>query len=372
MVEIKIKNLVKTYNEAKQPTLKKLNFKVKDGEFLTIVGPSGCGKSTLLRMISGLEDITSGEIFVGKKLINDVAPQKRNIAMVFQDYALYPHMNVYDNMAFNLKIKKMNKKEIRNRITRASNLLGLKEYLERRPAQLSGGQRQRVALGRAMVRNPNLFLLDEPLSNLDAKLRVDMRTVIARLHQYLKVTTIYVTHDQTEAMTLGDRILLLNDGVVQQIGTPDELYNNPKNIFVAQFIGSPSMNILRGELNDGFFFNDRQKIDLNAFLPKAVPNTFKTFAFGFRPEDAYLIDNLKNQQFNFNLKNYLIVKPKFELSEYLGEDTETIFNLAQQKISIKIQGNFQGQPNKEYQIGIPKEKLYYFNTENNLNINPRN
>src|SRR6516165_1518076 len=225
-----------------------VDISIRNGEFVTLVGPSGCGKSTLLRMIAGLEEITSGEIRIGERVVNDVPPKERDIAMVFQNYALYPHMTVADNMAFSLKLKRAPKAEIAARVDKAAGILGLRPLLERYPRQLSGGQRQRVAMGRAIVRDPQVFLFDEPLSNLDAKLRVAMRTEIKELHQRLKTTTIYVTHDQIEAMTLADRIVVMHDGLVEQVGAPLELYDRPQNLFVAGFIGSPAMNFIPGTL----------------------------------------------------------------------------------------------------------------------------
>ncbi|HLY31391.1 MAG TPA: sn-glycerol-3-phosphate ABC transporter ATP-binding protein UgpC, partial [Ktedonobacterales bacterium] len=230
------------------PVITDLNLHINDHEFLVLVGPSGCGKSTALRMIAGLEEISEGNLFIGDRLVNDVAPKDRDIAMVFQNYALYPHMSVYDNMAFSLKLHNFSRAEIEQRVQRAADMLGIKEYLQRKPKALSGGQRQRVALGRALVRDPKVFLLDEPLSNLDAKLRVQTRTEISRLHQTTQTTFVYVTHDQVEAMTMGDRIAVLNAGIIQQLGTPQELYEHPANLFVAGFIGSPSMDFFNGQL----------------------------------------------------------------------------------------------------------------------------
>src|SRR4051794_21965871 len=225
-----------------------MSLDIEDGEFVVFVGPSGCGKSTALRMIAGLEDISKGKVFIGDNLVNDLPPRDRDVAMVFQNYALYPHMNVRENMGFALKLKKMDKDEINRRVEEAARVLSIERFLDRKPKALSGGQRQRVALGRAIVREPNAFLMDEPLSNLDAKLRVQMRTEISKLHNRIGTTTIYVTHDQTEAMTMADRIVLLKDGVVQQVATPQEMYDSPKNIFVAGFVGSPAMNFVRARL----------------------------------------------------------------------------------------------------------------------------
>ena len=248
MATIKLENLIKTYGDVE--VLHNLNGEIEDGEFVVVVGPSGCGKSTLLRMIAGLEKITSGEISIGNKIVNDLEPADRDIAMVFQNYALYPHMSVRQNMGYGLKIRKIKKQEIERRVREAAEILGINEYLDRKPRQLSGGQRQRVAMGRAIVRDPQVFLFDEPLSNLDAKLRVQMRLEIRKLQKRLNVTSIYVTHDQVEAMTLGDRLMVLNNGVVEQFGTPIELYDKPKTIFVAGFIGSPAMNFIPAECTE--------------------------------------------------------------------------------------------------------------------------
>jgi len=248
MATIKLEDLVKTYGDVE--VLHNLNGNIQDGEFVVVVGPSGCGKSTLLRMIAGLEKITSGKISIGDKTVNDLEPADRDIAMVFQNYALYPHMSVRQNMGYGLKIRKIEKQEIERRVLEAAEILGIGEYLDRKPRQLSGGQRQRVAMGRAIVRDPQVFLFDEPLSNLDAKLRVQMRLEIRKLQKRLNVTSIYVTHDQVEAMTLGDRLMVLNDGVVEQFGTPIELYDHPETIFVAGFIGSPSMNFIPADCSE--------------------------------------------------------------------------------------------------------------------------
>lgn len=251
MVEMALKNVYKKYDNAENYSVTDFNLAIKDREFIVFVGPSGCGKSTTLRMIAGLEDISEGELNIGGKVMNDVAPKDRDIAMVFQNYALYPHMTVFDNMAFGLKLRKYDKADIQQRVENAAEILGLTEYLKRKPAALSGGQRQRVALGRAIVRDAKVFLMDEPLSNLDAKLRVAMRAEIAKLHQRLETTTIYVTHDQTEAMTMADRIVIMKDGFIQQIGSPKEVYDTPVNMFVAGFIGSPAMNFFNVKLSQG-------------------------------------------------------------------------------------------------------------------------
>ena len=255
MVEIHLNSIHKKYDNAANYSVTDFNLHIQDREFIVFVGPSGCGKSTTLRMIAGLEDISEGELIIGDTVMNDVAPKDRDIAMVFQNYALYPHMTVFDNMAFGLKLRKYSKDEIKKRVDNAADILGLTEYLDRKPAALSGGQRQRVALGRAIVRDAKVFLMDEPLSNLDAKLRVAMRAEIAKLHRRLNTTTIYVTHDQTEAMTMADRIVIMKDGFVQQIGSPKEVYDTPVNVFVAGFIGSPAMNFFNVTLQDGVITN---------------------------------------------------------------------------------------------------------------------
>src|SRR5467141_719140 len=242
MAQVALRNIVKTFD--KTPAVQGIDLDISDREFIVLVGPSGCGKSTTLRMIAGLEEATSGEIYIGDQLVNDVPPKDRDIAMVFQNYALYPHMTVFENMSFGLRLKKFPKAEIKERVQGAARILDITELLDRRPKQLSGGQRQRVAMGRAIVRNPKVFLFDEPLSNLDAKLRVQMRIEIKRVHQKVRTTTVYVTHDQVEAMTLADRVVVMNAGTIDQVGTPNDLYHSPRTRFVAGFIGSPAMNFL--------------------------------------------------------------------------------------------------------------------------------
>ena len=249
MAQVVIKDLTKTFKTV--VVVNKMNLEIRDKEFLVLVGPSGCGKTTALRMVAGLEEATDGEIYIGDRLVNDVSPKDRDIAMVFQNYALYPHMSVYDNMAFGLKLRKVPKNDIQQRVKEAAELLGLADLLNRKPKQLSGGQRQRVALGRAIVREPKVFLIDEPLSNLDAKLRVQTRAELIKLHRRLGITTIYVTHDQVEAMTMGDRIVVMKDGIVQQVDSPLGLYNSPANMFVAGFIGTPSMNFVDAKITNG-------------------------------------------------------------------------------------------------------------------------
>ena len=293
MASVTLEHVTKRFGEV--TAVRDVNIEVKDKEFLVLVGPSGCGKSTTLRMIAGLEEISEGAVYIGDRLVNDVAPKDRDIAMVFQSYALYPHMSVYDNLAFGLKLRRTPKKEIDRRVQDAAELLGLADLLQRKPKQLSGGQRQRVALGRAIVREPKVFLMDEPLSNLDAKLRVQMRAELIRLHQRLQTTVIYVTHDQVEAMTMGSRIAVLRDGVLQQIDSPQVLYDHPKNMFVAGFIGSPSMNFidakLEGDMSDMWVncgsFRVQVPTALRDKLAPLVAKANRECFFGIRPEDLY-------------------------------------------------------------------------------------
>lgn len=295
MAQISVRNVTKVY-KGDVKAVDNVNLGIENKEFMVLVGPSGCGKSTTLRMIAGLEEITEGKIWIGDRLVNDVPAKDRDIAMVFQNYALYPHMTVFENMAFGLKLRKYPKHEIVRRVQEATEILGIKHLLDRRPKQLSGGERQRVALGRAIVRKPQVFLFDEPLSNLDAKLRVQMRTEIHKLRLRLQTTFVYVTHDQTEAMTMGDRVCVLKDGVLQQVGSPRDLYDNPTNVFVAGFIGSPAMNLLELPIVDG-----GAEIGGRTGQPKTIPlersivdaaraGGATTVTVGFRPEDLHLAD----------------------------------------------------------------------------------
>jgi multiple sugar transport system ATP-binding protein len=293
MAEVKLEHVYKIY-DGKVTSANDVNLTINDKEFVVLVGPSGCGKSTTLRMIAGLEEITKGTISIDGKVVNDVPPKDRDIAMVFQNYALYPHMTVYENLAFGLKLRKFDKSEIDDRVQRAAKILGIDQYLERKPKALSGGQRQRVALGRAIVRNPKVFLFDEPLSNLDANLRVQMRTEISRLHHHLQTTMIYVTHDQIEAMSMGDRIVVMKDGVVQQVDTPLNIYHQPINKFVASFIGSPTMNFMKGSLHkNGTIKFMQERSNLGIILPNEVSARMQSYAkpeitLGIRPEHIYV------------------------------------------------------------------------------------
>jgi multiple sugar transport system ATP-binding protein len=286
MTKIHLKDISKKYPGSESYSVQHFHLAIEENEFIVFVGPSGCGKSTTLRMIAGLEDITEGDLYINGKKVNEVEPKHRDIAMVFQNYALYPHMNVYDNLAFGLKVQKTPKQEIRKKVEEAALILGLTDLLKRKPKELSGGQRQRVALGRAIVRNSSIFLMDEPLSNLDAKLRVQMRTEIIKLHRQLGTTTIYVTHDQTEAMTMASRIVVMKDGRIQQIGSPTEVYRKPENLFVASFIGSPGMNFLQGTIQDRTFHHEASdwKYELSEEQLGRLADPAMSVTLGIRPE----------------------------------------------------------------------------------------
>ena len=347
MSKIVIKDLEKSFGKNK--VINNFNINIVDGEFIVLVGPSGCGKSTLLRMISGLENIDQGEIYLDSKLINNLIPSKREIAMVFQSYALYPHMNVFENMSFGLKMEKISKNEIYEKVNSAAATLQIQDLLDRKPKQLSGGQRQRVAIGRAITRNPKVFLFDEPLSNLDAALRSDMRVEISKLHKKLNSNIIYVTHDQIEAMTLADRIVVLDKGNIEQFGTPDEIYNDPNNIFVAEFIGSPKMNIIK--------INKEQIINLNTLDLFENSITFENFEFrdeiyiGIRPEDI----SLKN---NHEIK----LEVKIDLVENLGFEKVIYAKLSNNQITIKTSENISG---KLLNISFSKKKVLFFDKNKN-------
>ena len=347
MSKIVIKNLEKSFGDNK--VINKFNIDIKDGEFIVLVGPSGCGKSTLLRMVSGLESIDQGEIFLDTKLINNLIPSKREIAMVFQSYALYPHMNVFENMSFGLKMEKISKNEINEKVNHAATTLQIEDLLERKPKQLSGGQRQRVAIGRAITRNPKIFLFDEPLSNLDAALRSEMRVEISKLHKKLKTNIIYVTHDQIEAMTLADRIVVLNKGIIEQFGTPNEIYTDPNNIFVAEFIGSPKMNIIK--------INKEQIVNSNTINLFKNKITFENFNFkdeiylGIRPEDISLNENHEVQ-----------LEVKIEHIENLGFEKIIHTKISYANFIIKSSENVKKESLK---ISFSKNKVLFFDKSKN-------
>lgn len=354
MAKVEFKNVCKRY-ENNVETIKNLDLEIQDKEFLVLVGPSGCGKSTILRMIAGLEEVTAGDVSIGERVVNDVHPKDRNIAMVFQSYALYPHMNVYDNMAFGLKMRKFKKDEIDKRVQEAARILDLTEYLKRKPKQLSGGQRQRVALGRAIVRDPEVFLMDEPLSNLDAKLRVQMRSEIKKLHQKLQTTFIYVTHDQVEAMTMGDRIVILNGGIIQQIDTPENIYNKPENVFVGGFIGSPAMNFIEVEVvSENSIKIQDQYINVGNEVSEIIKRNElvnKQVILGIRPEHFSQEDG----------NNCLKIVP--ELIEMLGSEKLAHFKLGDTNLTAKLTSNSNVETNVEFCLSIDSSKLLLFDKE---------
>jgi len=339
----------------------KASISIHDGEFVVLVGPSGCGKSTTLRMIAGLEDITSGEIYIGDKLVNDVPPKDRDIAMVFQNYALYPHMTVYQNMAFGLKLRKYPKPEIEKRVKEAAEILGITELLDRKPRALSGGQRQRVAVGRAIVRKPQVFLFDEPLSNLDAKLRVQMRTEISKLHNRLGTTMVYVTHDQVEAMTMGDRIVVMKDGKIQQIDTPLNLYNNPANIFVAGFIGSPAMNFIEGEIvsDDGLWFRDEGvRFKLSDERAKALEKYIgQKVVFGIRPEDIH--HSARDTKADSVPGANCIV----EVVEPMGNEIFLYLRVGKEQLVARVGAQNNPKVNSEYRVEFDMNKAHFFDVK---------
>lgn len=350
MAKTIIKNLNKVYPNGYH-ALHDINLNIEDGEFIVFVGPSGCGKSTLLRTIAGLEDISSGELYMDDKLLNNVDPKDRDVAMVFQDYALYPHMSVKENLEFSLKIRKYDKKVINEKVNKAAQILEIKDLLKRKPKALSGGQRQRVALGRAIVRDPKLFLFDEPLSNLDAKLRSSMRVEIIKLHQEMKkhnTSFIYVTHDQIEAMTMADRIVVLRDGYIQQIGSPEQIYDDPKNLFVASFIGQPSINFL-----------DTEIVDKNLIIKGTNYICIKDYK---GPENVLI--GIRPDQIKLGGPIEMMVS----FTELLGSEKCVYGKIADNKIVAKLEGKHRVNTNEVMNIDFNKQSLYYFNKENEERI----
>ncbi len=337
MAQLSLQNLVKHYDET--PAVRGIDLEIADKEFVVLVGPSGCGKSTTLRMIAGLEDITAGDIRIGDELVNDVPPKDRNIAMVFQNYALYPHMTVYENMSFGLRLRKFPKNEIAKRVENAARILAITELLQRKPKQLSGGQRQRVAMGRAIVRDPKVFLFDEPLSNLDAKLRVQMRTEIKRVHQKVRTTTVYVTHDQVEAMTLADRVVVMNDGRIEQVGTPNDLYHSPATKFVASFIGSPAMNFVPCALEEAAgALRVRLGGDLAFPVPQDRTQRYRSHVgkagllFGLRPEHVMeQRPHLEPNQHPFEVE--------LDVTEPMGMETMVFFMINGAEVCGRVNPN---------------------------------
>ncbi len=364
MAELLFKSLDKVYDNGVQAVFD-FSLKIKDKEFIVFVGPSGCGKSTTLRMVAGLEEITAGELYIDDVLVNDVAPKDRNIAMVFQSYALYPHMSVYDNMAFGLKLRKMPKDEIDRRVQNAADILGLTAYLDRKPKALSGGQRQRVALGRAIVRDAKVFLMDEPLSNLDAKLRVQMRAELIKLHERIETTTIYVTHDQIEAMTMASRIVVMKDGYIQQVGAPKDIYDNPANMFVGGFIGTPPMNFIHGKVEGEHFVGEGIKVK----VPKKKLDMIKEnkklnepIVLGVRPENIH--DKVEEHE---HLKDS-IVKLTVDVSELLGAETNIHCQLGDGTITAKVNARADLHIGDEIQLAFDMDTVHFFDPESELRL----
>ncbi|MFA6598121.1 MAG: sn-glycerol-3-phosphate ABC transporter ATP-binding protein UgpC [Ignavibacteriaceae bacterium] len=367
MANVTLSNICKDYGKGNR-VVTNVSIEIKDKEFVVLVGPSGCGKSTTLRMIAGLEDISSGELLIDGKAMNSIPPKDRDIAMVFQNYALYPHMSVFDNISFGLKIRKFSKEEIIKRVNVAAKILGLEEYLKRKPKELSGGQRQRVALGRAIVRQPKVFLFDEPLSNLDAKLRVQMRTEISKLHKKLEATIIYVTHDQIEAMTMGDRIVVMNRGIVQQVAPPIELYQKPVNKFVAGFIGSPAMNFIHGTIskNENLLFTS-DKGSLVFEVPQVDKSRLSNYEgrktwVGFRPEDIY------DSSSTLDTSNFAKINTKIDLVEPMGNETFIYFTLDDILITARISARENPVIQSNSIFAVDLTKVIYFDSESEIRI----
>ena len=369
MANLSLQHINKTYPNGFE-AVKDFNLEIADKEFIIFVGPSGCGKSTTLRMIAGLEEISSGTLKIGDRVVNDVEPKDRDIAMVFQSYDLYPHMTVYDNMAFSLKLRKVPKAEIDKMVREAAKILDLEKLLDRKPKALSGGQRQRVAMGRAIVRSPKVFLMDEPLSNLDAKLRVQMRTEISKLHQRLGATIIYVTHDQTEAMTLGTRIVVMKDGVVQQVDTPQNLYNAPGNLFVAGFIGSPQMNMVDAVVEkkgDDVYLTIGKTASIK--LPKVKAEKLiaggyvgKTVVMGIRPED------LKDEEVLVNMADEAILEAKIEVYELLGAEVFLYFDVEGANFTARVNPRTTARTGDTVKFALDVSKIHVFDKETELTI----
>ena len=361
MAHVVLQEVSKIY-EGSVTAVDRVSLEIKDKEFVVLVGPSGCGKSTTLRMIAGLEEITSGKVFIDDQFVNDVPPKNRDIAMVFQNYALYPHMNIYENMAFGLKLRHYPKKEIDRRVQEAAEILGLADRLKRKPKELSGGERQRVALGRAIVRKPKVFLFDEPLSNLDAKLRVQMRSEIKKLHNRLQSTMVYVTHDQVEALTLGDRIVVMKDGVVQQVDKPIQLYMKPKNRFVAGFIGSPPMNFLKGTItpqNGDLYIKDKgMRLKIVKQQEKALSKyAGRELVFGIRPEDIY--DKLFAQDASEEYTLTAVV----DLVEPMGSEIYIYFTAGRNNFIARVRNQDTAVANQDVQVVFDMSKAHFFDPQ---------
>ncbi|MFJ7364964.1 ABC transporter ATP-binding protein [Peribacillus frigoritolerans] len=356
MAELVLDHIFKIYDK-KVTAVKDFNLRVADKEFIVFVGPSGCGKSTTLRMIAGLEDISQGDLYIDGKRVNDVPPKDRDIAMVFQNYALYPHMSVFDNMAFGLKLRKTPKAEIKQRVNEAARILGLEELLNRKPKALSGGQRQRVALGRAIVRDAKVFLMDEPLSNLDAKLRVQMRAEIAKLHKRLDTTTIYVTHDQTEAMTMATRLVVMKDGIIQQVGAPKDVYEKPINVFVGGFIGSPAMNFFTGTLKEGTIKIGEQTLEIPELKMKMLRDqgyVGKDVILGIRPEDFH------NEGAYFTESPNSTFTTQIDVAELMGAEIMLYSTLEGQDFVARVDANNIIQAGEKIELALDMNKAHFF------------
>lgn len=361
-MKVSMKNLGKKYEGRENFTIRHIDLEIEDQEFLVILGPSGCGKSTLLRMIAGLNSITEGELLFNDKLMNKVQPKDRDIAMVFQSYALYPHLTVYDNMAFSLKMKKERKEVIHKKVLEAAEVLQLNEYLYSKPSDISGGQRQRVALGRAMVRNPGVFLMDEPLSNLDAKLREHMRVELVRLHKQLGTTSIYVTHDQTEAMTMADKILLLDQGKIQQFGAPEEFYNKPANLFVAGFIGSPTMNIFKGTYKDGKFVSDSNAIVVE-------PNDQdRAYLKSYEGKEVFM--GVRAERFISKKEDKNSFKAMIDVIEMLGKE-KLLYTVLEDgtECTISVPGYYEYDIDQAHNFTFDLDALHFFDGQTSIRIN---
>lgn len=364
MAELKLEHIYKIYDN-KVTAVSDFNLHIQDKEFIVFVGPSGCGKSTTLRMIAGLEEISQGDFSIDGKRVNDVAPKDRDIAMVFQNYALYPHMTVRDNMAFGLKLRKFPKEEINRRVDEAAKILGLETYLDRKPKALSGGQRQRVALGRAIVRDAKVFLMDEPLSNLDAKLRVQMRAEIAKLHQRLQTTTIYVTHDQTEAMTMATRLVVMKDGLIQQVGAPKEVYEKPENIFVGGFIGSPAMNFFNGKVEDGKFVIGSVSVAIPEGKMKVLRDqgyVGKEVILGVRPEDIH------DEPIFIEASAGTKISATIEVSELTGAETMLYSSISGQDFIARVDSRSNIKPGDVMELAIDMNKTHFFDKDTESRI----
>lgn len=360
MANLSLQHIYKIY-PGDVTAVKDFNLEIEDKEFVVFVGPSGCGKSTTLRMIAGLEDISKGELYIGDKLVNDVEPKERDIAMVFQNYALYPHMTVFDNMAFALKLRKVPKAEIEQKVTEAARILDIEHLLKRKPKALSGGQRQRVALGRAIVRHPKVFLMDEPLSNLDAKLRVQMRTEITKLYRKLQTTFIYVTHDQVEAMTMATKIVLMNDGKIQQVGKPYEFYDKPQNMFVARFIGSPTINMIKGKIEGKKFVSEDGLISITP-----SDEDLKSLA-SYNGKGVYL--GIRSERFVGDAKNDTF-EATIDVIEVLGKEKTLYVKLKSGKdLVITVPGYYQYEVGEKHNFGFDLGALHFFDAETELRIN---